>query len=200
ASSATKTVASAAKPVTITFMEAMTSGTLKTSMEHLTTQFEKTHPTITVKLLPESGYGTLEEKTEAAIAANSPPTMVQSYESWNEAFSNYSAALPMITGNCGSAKLNMFNGGSKSKLDAHYDLDSTKGNIVYENVTVTLNNGESESYDGPGPIFSATASGQFTFSGLRPKTTYRGTLTGTVTVDSGATCTIIPTSATATTR
>lgn len=136
-----------------------------------------------------------------AFAASNPAAGSSSSTATTQMVMASSGISPLTTsyGSCGSASLTMFNGGSSSKLDANYQLVSTQGNIVYENVTGTLNNGDSESYDGTGPIFSATASGQFTFSGLRAKTTYTGTLTGIVTLDSGATCTIIPTSTKATT-
>lgn len=107
-----------------------------------------------------------------------------------------SQTLPQFTGNCGSARLTMFQNGP-GKLEANYALTSTQGNIVWENVTVALNNGQSDNYDGAGPVLSAKASGQFSFSGLKSKTNYEGTLTGSVTLDSGNTCTIIPTSTTA---
>ena len=136
-----------------------------------------------------------------AYAASNPVVGASSSTGTTQMVIASSGISPLTTsyGSCGSASLTMFNGGSRSAIDANYQLVSTQGNIVYEHVTVTLNNGKSESYDGPGPIFSATASGQFTFSGLRSKTTYTGTLTGTVTLDSGATCTLIPTSTKATT-
>lgn len=140
--------------------------------------------------------------TGPAFAASNPVAGSSSSTATTSMVMASSGISPLTTsyGSCGSASLTMFNGGSRSAIDANYQLVSTQGNIVYENVTVTLNNGKSKSYDGPGPVFSAAASGQFTFSRLRARTTYRGTLTGTVTLDSGTTCTIIPTSTNATTR
>jgi len=106
---------------------------------------------------------------------------------------------PLTSGPCGTATLKMFNGGSRTKIDAYWKLVSSQGNIVYEDVEVTLDNGDSLGYDGTGPIFSNVATGQVTFAGLNPGTLYEGTLTGSVTLDSDRVCTIIPTTARATT-
>ena len=115
-------------------------------------------------------------------------------------------SLPNTTsyGDCGTAALTMFNGGSKSKIDAHWAITSYVGVITWENVSGRLSNGMIEGYDGPGPLIQTTSSGQVTFSGLKSKTTYYGTLTGTINVDNPldpfvTECELKPTSTDATT-
>ncbi|GAA5191244.1 ABC transporter substrate-binding protein [Rugosimonospora acidiphila] len=81
--------------VSITFMEAMSSGTLKTSLEHLTQQFEQANPNIKVNLDAVSDYGTLQTKETAAIAAGKPPTIGQAYEDWAATFANSKAIVPI---------------------------------------------------------------------------------------------------------
>ncbi|WP_206922679.1 hypothetical protein [Alicyclobacillus suci] len=97
-----------------------------------------------------------------------------------------------VTGDAGTATLTMFNGGSRTQIDANWQLKSTVGQIEWEDVTVTLSNGQSQNYDGPGPIIKSTASGQFTFSGLKPGTKYSGTLSGWIETDEIDTATIGP--------
>jgi multiple sugar transport system substrate-binding protein len=87
----------AAGKVTITFMEAMSSGTLKTAMQYLTAEFNKTHSGIDVQLIVEPSYGVLETKEEAAIAAGAPPTIGQVYEEWAAEFANSKAIVPLTS-------------------------------------------------------------------------------------------------------
>jgi multiple sugar transport system substrate-binding protein len=81
--------------VTITFMEAMSSGTLKTTMETLTARFEHAYPNITVNLIAEPSYSVLQQKEEAAIAAGNPPTMGQAYEDWAASYAASKAIIPL---------------------------------------------------------------------------------------------------------
>jgi multiple sugar transport system substrate-binding protein len=105
------------KPVTITFMEAMSSGTLRPALMHLVAQFEKAYPNITVSLEVEPSYGTLEEKEEAAIAAGDPPTMGQVYENWAARYASSHAIIPL------TAYLSGKNGiSSSAKADIWSDL------------------------------------------------------------------------------
>jgi ABC-type glycerol-3-phosphate transport system substrate-binding protein len=68
--------------VTISFMEAMSGGTLKSSLQHLTQQFEAANPNITVNLQESPDYGTLEKNEKDAITAKQAPTIGQVYEGW----------------------------------------------------------------------------------------------------------------------
>lgn len=116
---------------------------------------------------------------------------------------NGSSPSPLTTGSgdCGIDQLTMFNGGSSSQIDANWGVSSIVGDIGWENITVTLNNGGgSQTYNGPGPIISPNASGQFTFSGLRSKTTYTGTLSGWIENTDLFTCTLVNISTNATTK
>ncbi len=100
APAAASTGAAAAK-VTITFMEAMSSGTLKPALAHLTSQFEQANPNVTVNLIAEPNYGTLRAKTLAAIAAGAPPTIAQAYESWAANYAKNGALVqlgPLVAG------------------------------------------------------------------------------------------------------
>jgi len=87
--------AAAASGVTISFMEAMSSGTQKTALATLTSEFEKANPGIKVQLISEPDYGTLQQKEEAAVAAGSPPTMGQAYENWAATFASSGAIVPL---------------------------------------------------------------------------------------------------------
>jgi ABC-type glycerol-3-phosphate transport system substrate-binding protein len=89
--------AGAATGVTISFMEAMSSGTQKTALATLTSEFEKADPGVTVQLVSEPDYGTLLEKEEAAVAAGNPPTMGQAYENWAATFAGSGAIVPLAT-------------------------------------------------------------------------------------------------------
>jgi ABC-type glycerol-3-phosphate transport system substrate-binding protein len=81
--------------VTISFMEAMSSGTQKPTLDALTQNFESTHPGITVNLIAEPNYGVLQQKEEAAVAAGNPPTIGQAYENWAAAFASAKAIIPL---------------------------------------------------------------------------------------------------------
>jgi ABC-type glycerol-3-phosphate transport system substrate-binding protein len=105
-------------PVTITFEEAMSSGTLKTTLQTLVTQFESKYPDITVKLAPESDYGTLLTKEKAEVAAHNAPTLGQAYESWAEEFAASGVIVPISTlaGTSAPAQLSTFYTGVQKDL------------------------------------------------------------------------------------
>jgi len=81
--------------VTITFMNAMSSGTLKSSLAYLTDQFEKANPKIKVNLDTIADYGTLVNKETAAVAAGKPPTIGQAYEDWAANFAKSKVIVPL---------------------------------------------------------------------------------------------------------
>jgi len=89
--------AAKAKPVTITFMEAMSSGTQKPALAHLVGEFEKANPGVTVNLEVEPSYGVLQEKEEASVAAGDPPTIGQAYENWAASFAASKAIVPLTS-------------------------------------------------------------------------------------------------------
>lgn len=97
AKSSTKTTTSSTGPVTISFMEAMSSGTLKPTLAKITAEFEKAHPNIHVDLVVEPSYGTLREKEEASVAAGDPPTMGQAYENWAAEYADSHAIVPLTS-------------------------------------------------------------------------------------------------------
>lgn len=81
--------------VTITFMEAMSSGTQKPALDLLTQRFERTHPGISVTLIAEPNYGVLQQKEQASIAAGEPPTIGQAYENWAAGYADAKAIIPL---------------------------------------------------------------------------------------------------------
>jgi multiple sugar transport system substrate-binding protein len=81
--------------VNITFMEAMSSGTQKPSLDLLTQRFERLNPNISVTLIAEPNYGVLLQKEQAAVAAGEPPTMGQAYENWAASFADAKAIIPL---------------------------------------------------------------------------------------------------------
>ena len=83
------------KPVTITFAEAMASGTQKPALAKLVQEFEASHPGVTVKLLVQPNYGTLYTKTLAMVAAGNPPTIAQAYEGWAQRYADANAIVPL---------------------------------------------------------------------------------------------------------
>ncbi|MFC4244274.1 ABC transporter substrate-binding protein [Gryllotalpicola reticulitermitis] len=83
------------KKVTITFAEAMSSGSLKTELDKLTQQFEQKNPNITVTLQPQPDYGTLKTKVDAAVTAGSPPTISQVYGNWAAAYAQSDVLEPL---------------------------------------------------------------------------------------------------------
>lgn len=81
--------------VTITFAEAMSSGSQKVALAQLVKEFEHRYPNITVSLMPEPSYGVLLTKEEAAVAAQNPPTIGQAYEDWAADFAQSKAIVPL---------------------------------------------------------------------------------------------------------
>lgn len=82
-------------PVTITFEEAMTIGTLKPSMEKLVSDFQAKYPNITVKLQGDPDYGTMYTKEKAEVQAGNAPTIGQAYESWASYFQSAGKLVPI---------------------------------------------------------------------------------------------------------
>jgi multiple sugar transport system substrate-binding protein len=82
-------------PVTISFMESMASGTQVTALPHLVSEFEKANPKITVDLIVEPNYATLQAKEEAAIAAGDPPTIAQAYTNLAATYAASNVIVPL---------------------------------------------------------------------------------------------------------
>ncbi|HEX3792603.1 MAG TPA: extracellular solute-binding protein [Pseudonocardiaceae bacterium] len=74
--------------VTISFMEAMSGGTLKSSLAHLVSEFEAANPNITVQLQESPDYTTLEQNERDAVSAKKAPTIGQVYEGWAADYAN----------------------------------------------------------------------------------------------------------------
>ncbi|GHF88681.1 ABC transporter substrate-binding protein [Kitasatospora xanthocidica] len=82
-------------PVTITFEEAMTIGTLKPAMDKLVADFQAKYPNITVKLQGDPDYATMYTKEKAEVQAGNAPTIGQVYESWASYFQSGGAITPI---------------------------------------------------------------------------------------------------------
>jgi multiple sugar transport system substrate-binding protein len=82
-------------PVTITFMEAMSSGAQKSSLAQIVKDFQAKNPTITVELQEQPDYGTLNTKINAQTAAGTPPTIAQVYENWADELASSQVIVPL---------------------------------------------------------------------------------------------------------
>jgi multiple sugar transport system substrate-binding protein len=82
---------------TISFMEAMSGGTLKSSFASLTQQFEQAHPDISVQLIESPDYATLEKNEKNAVAAKHAPTIGQVYEGWAADYARSGVIDPLDT-------------------------------------------------------------------------------------------------------
>lgn len=83
------------KQTTITFMEAMSSGSQQSALKKMTADFEAQHPNITVQLQEQPNYGALQTKITAQVAANSAPTIAQVYENWADELSSSNVIVPL---------------------------------------------------------------------------------------------------------
>lgn len=110
ASSTASPLPSVTGPVTISFEEAMSSGTLKTTLATLTANFEKKYPDITVKLEPVDNYGDLYTDEKAQLQAGDPPTIGQAYEAWAAYYADSDAIVPITN----------LAGGTPSQLSGFY--------------------------------------------------------------------------------
>jgi multiple sugar transport system substrate-binding protein len=87
--------ASVSGPTTITFMEAMSGGSLKPALQHLTDEFQQANPNIKVTLEPSPDYGTLNTNERNAVTAKKPPTIGQAYEGEAADFANSGVIDPL---------------------------------------------------------------------------------------------------------
>jgi multiple sugar transport system substrate-binding protein len=71
----------AQEPVTIEFWHAMSSGH-QPNLQKLVDDFTAEYPYITVTLVYQGGYGTLQGKIDAAVVAGNLPAIAQVYENW----------------------------------------------------------------------------------------------------------------------
>ena len=105
-------------PVTLTYDEVDSSGTLKTTLATIVASFEKANPDITVQLDPYSGYAALQTAEEAKLASHTAPTMAQAYESWAATYSADNEIVPISTlaGTANPAELSSFYTAVKNDL------------------------------------------------------------------------------------
>jgi multiple sugar transport system substrate-binding protein len=95
ASSSTANAAAITSPVTITFDEVEAAGSLLKSMKSAVATFEAANPKITVKLTAYATYGPLLTAETAQVAAGTPPTIGQAYESWAQKFATSDVIVPI---------------------------------------------------------------------------------------------------------
>lgn len=117
-SSSKPSVAAITKPVTITFDEVDSSGTLKTEMASVVKAFQAANPKITVSLTAYASYGPLLTAEKAQVAAHKAPTMGQAYESWAQTFAQAGSILPIseVAGTARPAELSTFYAGVQKDL------------------------------------------------------------------------------------
>jgi multiple sugar transport system substrate-binding protein len=106
------------KPVTITFDEVESSGTLKSEMTALVSAFEKANPKITVSLAPYATYGDLFTAEKAQVAAGQAPTIGQAYEDEAQTFAQAGSIVPVsqVAGTAKPAELSTFYAGVQKDL------------------------------------------------------------------------------------
>ncbi|MFC5931112.1 extracellular solute-binding protein [Cryobacterium melibiosiphilum] len=107
---------SASGDVTVTFMEAMSSGALKPSLEAATARFEADNPGITVELIEQPDYGTLFTKIESSVAAGAAPTIAQVNAAWAVTLADSDVILPLDDRVAGSATYDSFYDGIKNDM------------------------------------------------------------------------------------
>ncbi|HEV2636606.1 MAG TPA: extracellular solute-binding protein [Actinocrinis sp.] len=105
-------------PVTITYDEVDSSGTLKSTLATVVANFQKANPDITVKLDVYSNYTALQTADTAKLAAHNAPTMAQAYESWAATYAATNSIVPISTlaGTSDPAELDTFYAGVKKDL------------------------------------------------------------------------------------
>lgn len=81
--------------VTISFMEAMSSGAQKAALAKMTQDFMAKNPNVTVQLQEQPDYGTLQTKINAQAAAGSPPTIAQVYGNWADEMAASQVIVPL---------------------------------------------------------------------------------------------------------
>jgi ABC-type glycerol-3-phosphate transport system substrate-binding protein len=96
-------------------MEAMSSGSQKTALAKMVSDFHAAHPNITVTLQEQPDYGTLYTKITAAAAAGNPPTIAQVYEEWAAELAANQVITP-LTSYASTAELNAFYPGIRKDL------------------------------------------------------------------------------------
>lgn len=106
------------KPVTITFDEVESSGTLKTEMQSLVKSFEAANPKITVSLAAYANYGDLFTAEKAQVAAGKAPTIGQAYEDEAQTFAQAGSIVPIsqLAGTAKPAELSTFYTGVQRDL------------------------------------------------------------------------------------
>ncbi|MFC4947766.1 extracellular solute-binding protein [Pseudonocardia sp. GCM10023141] len=103
-------------PVTITFMEAMSSGAQKDSLAKMTKDFMAANPTITVELQEQPDYGNLQTKINAQTAAGTPPTIAQVYSNWADELASSKVIVPLDAYVAQSADYKNFYSGIQNDL------------------------------------------------------------------------------------
>ncbi len=87
--------------VNVSFWHAMHSGAQATTIKQITDDFNGSQPNVTVNLVDQVDYTTLNNKTLASLAAGSPPDAAQCYENWADKY-NQGKALADLTGLVGA--------------------------------------------------------------------------------------------------
>ena len=102
--------------VTISFMEAMASGSQKAALAKITKDFMKANPNITVDLQEQPDYGTLQTKISAQTSAGQPPTIAQVYGDWAAEYAEAEVIVPLDAYIANAEQYNDFYDGIKADL------------------------------------------------------------------------------------
>lgn len=104
--------------VTISFMETMIGAGQKPALQHLTDEFERANPGITVNLEGSPDYKTLQQNERDATAAKKPPTIAQMYEGVAADFARSGVidSLDSYVGNARTGPLSTLYGGVRDDL------------------------------------------------------------------------------------
>ncbi|HVH63924.1 MAG TPA: ABC transporter substrate-binding protein [Candidatus Dormibacteraeota bacterium] len=109
--------------VTVQFWEAMAGGSLKPTLEKITSDFNSSQSNVTVQLQVYPDYNTLNTKTLAAIAAGNPPDLAQCYENWAAKY-NQSHAIADMT-----PYINAKDGLASSELSDYFPVFLNDGKL-----------------------------------------------------------------------
>lgn len=104
------------KQVTITFMEAMASGSQQKALKKMVQDFQSAHSNITVKLAEQPDYGTLLTKITSQTAAGTPPTIAQVYGDWADELAESKVIVPLDQYVASSDQYDDFYDGIKADL------------------------------------------------------------------------------------
>ncbi|QGN33464.1 extracellular solute-binding protein [Microlunatus sp. Gsoil 973] len=94
-SSAAATAGAAGSKITISFLEAMSSGPQRAALAKLTEDFMRANPNIVVELREQSDQQTLRRRINVQLAEGRPPTIAEVAEHWAAGYVKAEAIVPL---------------------------------------------------------------------------------------------------------